>query len=214
MSVLDKVVASITPPESADDRANARQSAENAAEPGDWLSLVLDQHRRIESLFAEAARGTSADARLSAFKELATVLNGHSLAEEIVLYPALEQHGEKGGAAMAYEEQSMTKVQMARLEQIDPMSQDWNDKLEHIQGAVLHHVYEEEGTWFPRLKQDVLQDDQRMLRSRFAEEYSRYTGETIGDDRPAMPQMSGGGALGSGGINPVDAGTSAVGNTG
>jgi hypothetical protein len=41
---------------------------------------------------------------------------------------------------MAYEEQAMAKIQMALLDKIEPMTQDYLDKLEHIRGAVTHHV--------------------------------------------------------------------------
>jgi hypothetical protein len=36
------------------------------------------------------------------------------------------------------------KVQMALLEDVPPKSQAFLDKLEHIRGAVAHHLYEEE----------------------------------------------------------------------
>ncbi len=177
MSILDKAVAALTPPESDEDRINARRVARDVAEPGDWLTTVLDQHLEIEQAF-DALRNTTAADRPARFKELATILNGHSMAEEIVLYPAIERGGEKGSALMAYEEQAMTKVQMARLELIDPSSKEYLDKLDHIRGAVLHHMFEEEGTWLPRLKQAALRDEQEVLGQRFNEEYSRYVGQT------------------------------------
>ena len=152
MSFLDKLASKIMPPESEEDRAVARRNAENMTQGDDWLALALDHHRRIEAAFAAAlADGADAPGRKEAVKQLATVLNGHSLAEEVVLYPALVEAGDKSGATMAYEEQSMTKVQMHMLEQLDPMGDEWREKLEHIRGAVLHHIYEEENTWFPMI---------------------------------------------------------------
>ena len=56
MSILDQAIAAITPPESDEDRAEARARAEAAATPGDWLSLVLDHHRQIEAAFARQMR--------------------------------------------------------------------------------------------------------------------------------------------------------------
>jgi hypothetical protein len=47
MSILDKVVAAVTPPESEDARKEARAKARGAARPGDWLSMVLDHHLQI-----------------------------------------------------------------------------------------------------------------------------------------------------------------------
>jgi hypothetical protein len=53
MSIIDKVVAAVTPPESEESRKEARAKAQRAASPGDWLSLVLAHHRQIESAFAQ-----------------------------------------------------------------------------------------------------------------------------------------------------------------
>jgi hypothetical protein len=77
---------------------------------------------------------------------------------------------------MGYTEQAMVKMQMAALEKLDPMSQDFDDKLEHIRGAVAHHMYEEEGTWFVDLKEQVPAADQDMITQRYTEEWQRYVG--------------------------------------
>jgi hypothetical protein len=77
---------------------------------------------------------------------------------------------------MAYTEQAAAKTQMALLENLAPMSQDYLDKLEHIRGAVAHHVYEEEGTWFVELKEKASAADQTKLTARYAEEFKRYVG--------------------------------------
>jgi len=83
---------------------------------------------------------------------------------------------EKGHATMAYTEQAAAKTQMALLENLAPMSQDYLDKLEHIRGAVAHHVYEEEGTWFLELKEKVPASDQAKLTLRYQQEFERYVG--------------------------------------
>lgn len=171
MSIVDKVLGAITPPESEKRRAEATLKARQAATPGDWLSMALDHHGQIRSAF-EACRTAKPQARPQAMMALAVVLNGHALAEEVVLYPALAKAGEKAHAALAYTEQTTAKMQMAELERIDPSDQAWLDKVEHIRGAVLHHMFEEEGSWFLALKADY--DDQAFLTRRFAEEYARY----------------------------------------
>ena len=105
---------------------------------------------------------------------LATVLNGHSLAEEVVLYPALAQAGEKIHAGHAYTEQTTAKMQMAEWENIAPSTPEWKDKLEHIEGAVLTHMYEEESSWFLKLKEKG--ERQSHLTDRYREEFERYCG--------------------------------------
>jgi hypothetical protein len=172
MSMIDKVIAAITPPESEEARAKATAKAREAATPDDWLSLALDHHEQIRSSFETACNATSAEDRVAALRALATVLNGHSLAEELVLYPAMAKVGEKAHAGMAYTEQTTTKMQMAELERIDPADEAWRDKLGHIRGAVLHHMFEEEGTWFLELREKG--DNQDFLTRRFSQEYRRY----------------------------------------
>jgi hypothetical protein len=192
MSILDKVVAAVTPPESEEARKEARAKALAAATPGDWLSMVLEHHQQIEQAFAEVKSAANPAARLAAHKTLAVILTGHSNAEESVLYPALAGADEKSHATMAYAEQAAAKTQMGLLEKLPPMSQDYLDKLEHIRGAVAHHVYEEEGTWFIELKEKVPTADQTRLSQRYAEEFDRYVGDVAEIE---TPRRRGGGSI-------------------
>ena len=176
MSIIDKVVAAVTPPESANARHEARAKARAAATPGDWLSAVLDHHLQIESAFAQVETAGDASTRTVALKKLALILTGHSIAEEAALYPALAQADETGHATKAYTEQSAAKLQMGLLEDLPPMSQEFMDKLGHIKGAVAHHVYEEEGNWFLDLKSKLSAAAQTKLTERYQEQFSRYMG--------------------------------------
>ena len=186
MSILDKVVAAVTPPESEEQRAEARAKARSAAADGDWLTLILDHHEQIEEAFAQVEAATDAAGRLRAQKRLAVLLTGHSIAEEAVIYPALVKAGEQGHSTKAYTEQSAAKVQMGLLEDLEPMSQEYLDKLEHIKGAVAHHVYEEEGTWFVELKEKLPPADQTKLTFRYQQEFARYIGSDDDTDPRAV----------------------------
>lgn len=172
MSLIDKALGAITPPESEADRAEATRKARTAASPGDWLSMALDHHDQIRDAFERGRSAPAGAGRVEAMKALALILNGHSLAEEVVLYPALAKAGGKGHAGMAYAEQTTAKMQMAELERIDPGGDSWLEKIEHIRGAVLHHMYEEENKWFVEVKQRY--DDQTFLTQRYQEEFERY----------------------------------------
>lgn len=178
MSIFDSIAAKLTPPETAEERAGARRRAEAMCQgSGDWLTLALEHHRRIERLFAQAGSGSGAAARRAASRELANLLTAHANAEESVLYPMLvDDH--KGHAAMAYQEQAMTKIEMHKLEMLEPMSQEWRDKLEHIQGAVAHHMYEEESEWFGEIREAMRGADEALHARRFREEFEKYSGGT------------------------------------
>lgn len=175
MSILDKAIAAVTPPVSDEKRAEAHAAARAVAEPGDWLSQVLDHHEEIDQAFAETKTATTAEARRTAQKRLGALLTGHSMAEEAVIYPALAQAGKQGHANTAYTEQAAAKMQMAALEVMDPMSQDYLDKLGHLEGAVKTHVYQEESDWFVDMKTDAPAEAQARATARYREEYGRYS---------------------------------------
>ncbi len=179
MSIIDRFIASITPPESAEARLEARAKAKEAAMPGDWLDQILQHHMDLERAFTDVKAASDASARTAALKQLGILLTGHAIAEEATIYPVLAQNGEKMHAGMGYDEQAMVKVQMAMLEQLPPMSQDFLDKLEHIEGAVAHHMYAEEGNWFLDLKEKTSAAEQSRMAQRYAQEYDRYVGSEV-----------------------------------
>ena len=176
MSVLDKVIAAVTPLESEEERQSARTQARQAANEAPWLARVLEHHQQIEAAFAAVKAAADASGRRSAQRWLGTLLTGHSLAEEAVLYPAMALGDQKGHATAAYTEQSGAKINLAALETLEPMSQDYLDKLEHVRGAVAHHVYEEESKWFPKLATEGGSALQMRLAARYTEEFDRYMG--------------------------------------
>jgi hypothetical protein len=176
MSFLDKVVATLAPPESDEDRAEAHRNAKALAPDNEWLARALSHHEQIGALFATALNATSEMEAQRAVKELSVILIAHSIAEEVALYPVMVMEGHKAHAAEAYQEQQMTKIEMAELERLMPLSQDWRDKLEHIRGAVLHHIYREESTWFPEIIRETPATERAMLDARFQEEFDRSMG--------------------------------------
>jgi hypothetical protein len=185
MSILDKVVAAVTPLESDEARRTARSRARAAAEGDDWLAQILDHHEQIDAAFAAVAAATDVTGRRAAQMELEVLLSAHANAEESVIYPALIYFGHKSHGNAGYAEQAGAKANMGELEYLDPLSQEFVDKLEHIRGAVAHHVYEEENDRFLDLKK-LPAADQARLTVRYAEEFARFGGSQEYSD-PVRP---------------------------
>jgi len=173
MSLIDKVVAAVTPPESEEKRREARAKAWAEAGQNDWLAQLLHHHEQIAALFGAVRATQDVTSRLKALKELAIVLTGHADAEETAIYPALVHFGHKAHGMAGYTEQAGAKANMGELEYLDPMSSEFLDKLEHIRGAVAHHMYEEESDRFLDLK-NLPASDQARLTARYMEEFDRY----------------------------------------
>lgn len=182
MTILDKVVAAITPEPNDEKIAETRAAARAVASGVGWLTMVLDHHDEIEAAFAAVKGATTATGRRAAQKALALILTGHSLAEETVIYPAMALGDQKGHSGEAYTEQSAAKVQLAALDDLEPMSQDYLDKLEHLRSAVAHHVYEEESGWFLELRAQADGPKNARMTRRYREEFERY----MGSDDPTI----------------------------
>jgi F0F1-type ATP synthase delta subunit len=194
MSWLDKIGSTIFPLASEEKRAEARRKAEELARDNQWLAQIVAHHKAIEQCFADALGATSREARQHAMKELARLNTGHSIAEEVTVYPLLVQHngviGGKIQATLAYEEQQMTKIQQAMLEQLDPMTEEWREKLEHIQSAVQQHVYEEENHRFAELAKALSPGEAARLARRYSEEFERYGSPDASDEAETPMQMA------------------------
>jgi hypothetical protein len=174
MTMLDKVIASVTPMESDESRKEARVKAKTAARSAEWLAMVLQHHEHIEAAFAAVKAATTTAQCVAAQKGLGNVLMGHAIAEEAVLYPALAIIDEKSDAETAYSQQAEAKMQMAMLDVLAPMSKEYAEKLEDIRVAVAHHVYEEEGTWFLELAKKAPAAVQAKLALQYREEFDKY----------------------------------------
>ena len=54
MSLFEDAKEALTPMESNQDRAEAREKLRGMSSPGDWLSTILDHHLQLERAFDEA----------------------------------------------------------------------------------------------------------------------------------------------------------------
>jgi hypothetical protein len=180
MSLLDKVVAAVTPEPSAEEMAEVRAKARAASGGSGWLAQILDHHEQIEAAFAAVGNADSATAQRAAQKRLATLLTGHSNAEEAVIYPAMALTDQKAHSTLAYTQQSAAKVQTAALNDLEPMTKEYLDKLEHLRVAVRQHVYQEEREWFPTLRERD-SATQASLSRRYRDEFERYMGAEAGN---------------------------------
>ncbi len=174
MNMIDKVVAAVTPSPSEEMVQAARHKAQALAGSTGWLAKVIEHHQQIEACFAAVKNAGSATGQKKAQKQLGLILTGHSIAEESVIYPAMAANGQNGNAHELYAEQSNAKIDMAALDALEPMSQNYLDKLEHIRTAVADHIYEEESDCFPKLKASADTATQAKLTRKYAEEFERY----------------------------------------
>src|SRR5579871_6183136 len=187
MSLIERLVAAVTPMESKEQRLEGRKRARAVAGRNDWLCQILDHHEQIDDLFVAVRLASDVASRLEALQELSWVLTGHANAEESVIYPALVYFGHKTHGMTGYTEHADAKANLGLLDYLDPMSIGFLDKLEYVRVAVAHHMYEEESDWFLDLKR-IPAPEQVRLTARYMEEFHRYVDSS--EDDPFRRQAS------------------------
>lgn len=142
---------------------------------GDVVDLILEDHRLFESLLREM-RDATAD-RAAARAAFAAVLIAHGESEEAEVYPQLErkdaitqdesEHGEhehaEGNAAL-----------LALLECAGTDTQKFDDAVESMSEALMHHLGEEEQTILNPARTDVSDQVRADLGMRFIAARSRH----------------------------------------
>jgi hemerythrin superfamily protein len=153
--------------------------AQGAAGPlteGNWLEEIKAQHREIARLFQAAMSAPDAPGRRREVKRLATLLTGHSIAEEVAIYPGVYVDGDEVGALELYKEQQMAKILLARID--DALATGHADEatrlLGQLQSAVQAHVAEEEQQKFPALVSKASAQMNDKMTTDFRATFTRY----------------------------------------
>ena len=140
----------------------------------DAVSLLESDHRAVDQLFREyeaLPRTAGASARREPVERMIRELSVHTAIEEQVLYPTVGREV-PGGAAMEAEarrEHQEAKETLRRLDRMEPNGQDFDSAVRDLIEEVRHHVEEEEGEMFPKLRMALTQDRLTTLGARMQE---------------------------------------------
>jgi len=117
----------------------------------DVISLLAQDHEAIKERLSELGLADPG-LRGQLFWELTDQLVRHEVGEEVVVYPALRD--EPGGDAIAearLREESEAEELLARLEKLDPTTEEFLGAIRDLESAVLDHARKEEAEVFPLL---------------------------------------------------------------
>jgi hemerythrin superfamily protein len=128
------------------------------------LEVLKQDHQKVKGLFQAATQATDQTKRKDLFNQIDTELEIHAHIEETVFYPAIEDLEElKDMVAEALEEHQEAKKLLDGLEQLGAESHDFGSKLQQLIEAVEHHVQEEEGEMFPKIRELFDEDELEQL---------------------------------------------------
>lgn len=134
----------------------------------DLLSMIHEDHQRIDALFADYAGAIGEAAKLAIVREIYRQLLPHAQAEEEIFYPALaEAGGDHDAVEEAFGEHAAAKKTLESILAASPADMTYDMKVRMLQKEIQHHVREEETELFAEARDAGL--DLEALGRRFIE---------------------------------------------
>jgi hemerythrin-like domain-containing protein len=136
------------------------------------IEILEHDHREVEQMFSEleSLKGASSDDEKSRRKEVADQVTielvRHSVAEEVIVYPEVEDRVSKEEVEHAREEHAEAEETLKRLEKLDADDPGFNDELGDLMGEIRHHIEDEEGEMFAHMRQVIDEEALRKLGGR------------------------------------------------
>jgi hemerythrin superfamily protein len=123
------------------------------------IDLLALQHREVKALFAKFESASSADEKQKLFEQIADELAVHTTIEEKHFYPATRSARTDDLLQEAVEEHLQAKRVIADLLEMEIDDAQFDAKMTVLREEVEHHVAEEEGELFPKVKQLLSEDE-------------------------------------------------------
>ena len=139
----------------------------------DAVAILEADHREAEQLFGQIERAQGAQ-RAKLVKQLVTALTLHMDIEESIVYPTLARIDREMGAE-AKAEHALARKVMKDVQRLAPDGPGFDGAIGMLKTGIEHHVHEEEGEAFPKLRStlDVRQMDDLTEKVRTAKERGR-----------------------------------------
>jgi hypothetical protein len=124
----------------------------------DVIEVLEHDHREVEEMFAEleSLRGAPTEEARSRRKEVTEQVTielvRHSVAEEVLVYPKVEDQVSAEEAEHARKEHAEAEKTLQRLEKLDADDPAFDDELATLMAEIRHHIEDEEGEMFAHMR--------------------------------------------------------------
>src|SRR6478609_7497742 len=125
----------------------------------DAITLLRNDHRTVKQLFTRFEKlGENAGvAKRDVVEQIIEELSIHAAIEEQLFYPAVRATvpGVEDGVLESLEEHHIVKWVLSELEGMDPADERFDAKVTVLIENVRHHIDEEEGELFPKVRDEL-----------------------------------------------------------
>ena len=136
-----------------------------SASAGDWDEVLATEHDMTLAIFDKllATDQTQTFKRTMLLKQLTHALDKHAHQEEMVIYPALREAGQKVEADELNGEHGYVKTFLFELDRMDRDDPFFLEKVREFRGLISQHAKMEEEEVFPALKNSLDEEQNARL---------------------------------------------------
>ena len=124
----------------------------------DAITMLRDDHKKVEKLFKEFEKLEKNDAtaakKRAVVEQIIEELSVHAAIEEQAFYPAVRKLEDVGDVVLeGLEEHHVVKWTLSELDGMKGEEERFDAKVTVLMESVRHHVEEEEGEMFPKVRE-------------------------------------------------------------
>ena len=158
-------------------RKTRRKSSSRSRAPKDAIALLKADHKEVKAMVEQFNKSRSESKQGELAQQICAALEVHAEIEEELFYPAAREALKKDGDLIDEAEVEHTSVKelIAKIKGGQPGDDLWEAEVKVLGEYVNHHVKEEEGEIFPKVRKTKLdlQAIGEQLAARKAELQSR-----------------------------------------
>jgi hemerythrin superfamily protein len=123
----------------------------------DVVDVLTADHREMVELLGQIEHTADAGRRRDLADTVVAEVMRHAVAEEMYVYPAIEEHVPDGPAQVEHDKQEHAEIVriMKQLEGVDAADPAFMDLVRRLEAGLRHHASDEESEQFPQLRAHV-----------------------------------------------------------
>jgi hemerythrin superfamily protein len=123
----------------------------------DVVDILTADHREMIALIAQIHAAPDGSQRRDLADTLIAEVMRHAVAEEMFVYPAIEDHVPNGKEEVEHDKKEHDDIVklMKQLEKAEPSDASFMDLIPELEGQLTHHAGDEESDQFPKLRQHI-----------------------------------------------------------
>lgn len=131
----------------------------NPTNSSDVTVILTTDHREMLELFGKIHTTTDPEERRDLADAGTAEVMRHAVAEEMFVYPAMEEHLPNGTEAVEHDKKEHDELVKAlkRLEDLDSTEQVFLTQVAEVEQLLSHHIRDEEDDQFPQLRTHIPQ---------------------------------------------------------